>query len=128
MQKTFPKKPACSFDVVIIGGGITGLTLAAALAATEHTQECTIAIVDNHPMSGLNAESVTSAPPADLRVSAINHASEAIFASVNAWEAMKSRLSTYEKMMVWDARSPARIEFDCTEIGQPYLGHIIEHA
>lgn len=107
------------FDVVIIGGGVVGLTLACALAQ----DELSIALVDHQspPPIGLKT-------PYDIRVSAIHHASAAIFKSIHVWEAMqKLRVSAYQHMRIWDAGSPAQIEFDSTEIAQPYLGYIIEH-
>ncbi len=108
------------FDIIIIGGGISGLTLANLLA----NSELNIALVDQQapPTSGLMQ-------PADARVSAINHASQAIFATIGIWPAMQQlRVSDYHTMRVWDANSPATITFDRTELAQPSLGHIIEHS
>ncbi len=109
-----------TFDLIIIGAGMTGLTLAAALAE----QDCTIAVIDH-----LHQPSLSLNPAFDLRVSAINHASAAIFQSLGVWEEMQQlRISPYEAMQVWDANSPANIRFDCTEVGQSCLGYIIESA
>ncbi len=107
-------------DIVIVGGGIVGLTLASALAETSLR---TIVIEKSDP------------PPVrwnktsfDLRVSAINHASQTIFQSLGIWDAIvKMRVSPFRLMQVWDASGNGKIHFDCTAIGQPYLGHIIEN-
>lgn len=107
-------------DVLIIGGGIVGLTLACALAQTT----LSIVLVDHQapPQFGLKS-------PYDIRVSAIHHASAEIFKSIKIWEAIQQlRVSKYQHMRVWDAGSPAQIEFDSTEIAQPYLGYIVEHS
>lgn len=105
-------------DIMIIGAGMTGLTLALALAEND----CRIIVVDASSF----VSNLTDSP--DLRVTAINHASHMIFSSLGVWDAMQLRIGRYENMHVWDENSPAKIQFDCTEIGQPYLGHIIEHS
>jgi 2-polyprenylphenol 6-hydroxylase len=108
------------FDILIVGGGLVGLTLANILADTDWR----VAVVDHQ-----TAPDIKSNPNYDLRVSAINHASQAIFQSLNIWETLKQhRVSSFQKMQVWDANSPAKIQFDCAEVSQPYLGHIIEHG
>lgn len=115
-----PSSPIQHFDVIIIGGGVVGLTLARALA----NSEMTIALIDHQtpPDSGLHH-------PYDLRVNAINHASQTIFQTLGVWEAMRElRVSYYQTMRVWDANSPANIAFDCTELAQSHLGCIIEHS
>ncbi len=109
-------------DVIIVGGGIVGLTLAAILAQVPHLG---IKVFDQHPIQ--RQESLKK--PYDLRVSAINHASRAIFQSLGLWQDMVAlRISPYQKIQVWDANSSASIHFDCTEVGQADLGHIIEHS
>ena len=65
----------------------------------------------------------------DLRVSAITRASERILQSVGAWQGIKQRrLSPFSDMQVWDAGGDGSIHFDCADIGEPYLGHIIENS
>ncbi len=108
-------------DICIIGGSLVGLTLANALADSHWT----IAVIDQQPAPEANFSPVSY----DLRVSAINHAAVAIFQSFNLWETIQQwRVSPFQQMYVWDAQSSAKIEFDCTEVSQPYLGHIVEHS
>ena len=108
-----------NIDILIVGGGLVGLTLANILADTDWR----IAVVDHQA-----APDLASKIDYDVRVSAINHASQAILQSLNLWETIKQqRLSSFQKMHVWDENSPAKIHFDCAEVSQPYLGHIIEH-
>ncbi|MGB2287602.1 MAG: UbiH/UbiF/VisC/COQ6 family ubiquinone biosynthesis hydroxylase, partial [Porticoccaceae bacterium] len=45
------------------------------------------------------------------------------------WQAVvDKRTSPYLAMDVWDAEGTGRIEFDCDNIHQPNLGHIVENA
>ncbi|WP_330961853.1 FAD-dependent 2-octaprenylphenol hydroxylase [Photobacterium sp. 53610] len=107
-----------SVDVAIIGGGMVGLTLAAALADTE----LRIAVIEGH----LPEPELSSQP--DVRVSALSRASERILRRVGAWQGMAARrISPYQQMDVWEQDSFAHISFDAQALSQPDLGHIVEN-
>lgn len=107
-----------SVDVAIIGGGMVGLTLAAALADTE----LRVAVIEGKlPDTDLS-------PLPDVRVSALSRASERILRRVGAWEGMAARrMAPYSKMLVWEQDSFANIAFDAARLAQPDLGHIVEN-
>jgi 2-octaprenylphenol hydroxylase len=107
------------YDVVIIGGGMVGLTLACALG----NSPLKVAVVEaGLPETEWPAESI------GLRVSAITHASRRIFNALGAWEGMvERRVTSYGEMHVWDAGGDGEIHFDSAEAGQPSLGYIIEN-
>ncbi|WP_256383644.1 FAD-dependent 2-octaprenylphenol hydroxylase [Photobacterium toruni] len=105
-------------DVAIIGGGMVGLTLAAALADTE----LRVAVIE-----GQLPDPELAALP-DVRVSALSRASECILRNVGAWEGIcDRRMSPYSKMEVWEQDSFAHIDFDAERLAQPNLGHIVEN-
>lgn len=107
------------FDIIIIGGNIIGLTLACALADTP----LKIAILDRQTIK-VPAEKTAY----DLRVYAISRASQNIFTAIGVWQdIISARVSPYRKMFVWDKRGQGSIGFDSRDIGEPNLGHIIEH-
>ncbi|PSW04738.1 FAD-dependent 2-octaprenylphenol hydroxylase [Photobacterium lipolyticum] len=107
-----------SVDVAIIGGGMVGLTLAAALADTE----LRVAVIEGQ----LPAPEL--APLPDLRVSALSRASERILRRTGAWPGIEARrLSPYSKMEVWEQDSFASIQFDAERLAQPNLGYIVEN-
>lgn len=111
------------FDMVIIGGGMVGTALAAAL---KHT-DLSIALIETH-MASTPSGSVNECADVDLRVSAINRANENFLSSIGAWQKIpKNRKSAYDKMRVWDGEGTGHIQFNALEMGEPHLGHIIEN-
>ncbi len=106
-----------NYDVIIAGGGIVGLTLANALKASG----LRIAVIEQYP-----------APPVsediDLRVSAINPASLAVFARCGITPDSLSRCCGFYEMQVWDSTGAGQIHFDAAESGLETLGYIIENS
>lgn len=107
------------FDVLVVGAGMIGATFALALARSP----LSVALLD---------AGSPPAPPSgdgyDLRVSAVSPGTKSILETVGAWERMDaSRVGPYQSMYVWDAGSSGSIEFDAAEIGEPWLGFIVEN-
>jgi 2-octaprenylphenol hydroxylase len=106
------------FDIVIVGGGMVGATLACALAEADFR----IAVVDSAPAPDIDTSDY------DLRVSAVTLGSKAIFETVGLWSGMESqRLSCIDSMAVWDEAGSGHIHFDSAEMAQPCLGYIVEN-
>jgi 2-octaprenylphenol hydroxylase len=107
-----------TFDVVILGGGIVGLT--AALCCAE--KGLSIGLVEKEALNFAETAEI------DVRCSAISRASQVIFRSLGVWDLMPmERLSAYQRMVVWDAKGFGKIIFDAAEIAESDLGHIIEN-
>jgi 2-octaprenylphenol hydroxylase len=107
-----------SVDVAIIGGGMVGLTLAAALEKSG----LRVAVIE----SKLPETQLDNLP--DVRVSAISRASEHILDNVGAWQSITSRrAASYTSMKVWEQDSFAHIDFEAEQIAQRNLGHIVEN-
>ncbi len=107
-----------SVDVVIFGGGIVGLTLAAALLKTD------LRIVVIEP----NSTNMLLSDIPDVRVSALNRASEHVFQHLSVWDGIvQRRCATYHNMKVWEKDSFGSIQFQAQKIGQANLGHIVEN-
>jgi 2-octaprenylphenol hydroxylase len=105
------------YDILIAGGGITGLTLACALKDAG----LKIGVIERQPPHPHEAEYA-------LRVSAINRASLLTFSAVGAFERMVSvRVSPFRDMHVWDVTGAGQIHFDSAELGLDALGYIIEN-
>ncbi len=108
-----------SVEVIIVGGGSVGAALACALG----TANVSVALVEaNRPVEQWPADRI------DQRVFAITRASEKLFTALGVWDGMVLRgVSPFREMHVWDAGGQGAVHFDCAEIGEPVLGHIIEH-
>jgi 2-octaprenylphenol hydroxylase len=107
-----------SFDVVVLGGGVVGLTAAIAMSQ----RDLSVALID---AGGLT----TDIGRMDSRVYAINQASQSLLDELGVWKHLDTtRLSPYQHMRVWDSASHARIDFDSRMVGRDCLGMIIEEA
>ena len=105
-----------SFDVLVVGGGIVGLTAALSMAQRNYT----VAVLDA-------GELIADCSHPDSRVYAISPASEALFKMLDVWQLVDvNRLSPYRQMHVWDATNKAAIDFDCRQIAANHLGTILE--
>jgi 2-octaprenylphenol hydroxylase len=114
------------FDVIVVGAGVIGLSLASLLLARKLSTAGRVAVV---------AEHFAAAPPSgadwDLRVFAMSRASERLLKVCGVWSSLPaSRVFPYERMRVWDAggtpTGPGSLTFDCAEIGEPNLGYIVD--
>ncbi|GGB90926.1 2-octaprenyl-3-methyl-6-methoxy-1,4-benzoquinol hydroxylase [Marinobacterium zhoushanense] len=108
------------YDVLIVGGGMVGSTIACALA----NSDLSVAVIEQQYPPAFSPEQ-----PHDLRVSALSLASENILRNVGAWDGILSRrLCPYRRMRVWEASDErAATEFDSSRIDHPYLGNIVEN-
>jgi 2-octaprenylphenol hydroxylase len=113
------------FDVIVVGAGIAGSALVAALSGRGQR----LALVEARPLPAAPA-----APPApgvdgfDSRVSALTPRSRRFLESLGAWEAVTAqRCCPYRHMTVWDAEGTGMIEFDAGDVGARSLGTIVEN-
>ncbi|MDH3407532.1 MAG: UbiH/UbiF/VisC/COQ6 family ubiquinone biosynthesis hydroxylase [Gammaproteobacteria bacterium] len=108
-----------SYDVVIVGGGMVGASVACALG----NSSLKVALLDRVPVP---------APPEkdyDLRVSAITLAAHTLFENLGAWSGMaRRRVSPVREMRVWSGEGSGAIHFNAAEIGEPALAWIIENS
>jgi len=114
--------------IVIVGAGVTGLTLAALLAQGENAESLRISIVDAVKRPAWDANDDVA-----LRVSAISCGSAELLDDIGAWPGIEtSRLCPYDHMRVWDeADEPTGttgLSFDADEFAVRHLGYIVENV
>ena len=116
------------FDIVIVGAGITGLTVAALLAHSKNAERLRVKIVDAGKRPAFDLSEDVS-----LRVSAIASGSSQIFASIGVWQdILGQRACPYRDMRVWDAsgyfEGPDTLRFEAAEFALSELGFIVENT
>jgi ubiquinone biosynthesis UbiH/UbiF/VisC/COQ6 family hydroxylase len=105
-----------SFDVVIVGAGLVGASLAAALAGSN----LAVAVV----------EPAVLPPPADewdSRIYAISPASRDFLSAVGAWQLLDpARIQAVARMEIFGDEPGARLGFSAYDTGVAALAHIVE--
>ena len=109
-------KPAV--DILIVGGGIVGLSAAIAM----RQRHFSVAILDAGSLSlDLNVP--------NTRVYALNQASQRLLDGLGVWPRIApAHISPYQQMHVWDGGSGAHIDFDARLTGADRLGVILEES
>lgn len=112
-----------SLDVLIVGAGVAGLSLATALGS----QGFKVRVIDGAPRPERPAAG-REMGDWDLRVSALTPASISFLAELGAWQGIPAnRTGRYHCMQIWDAQGTGSIRFDAEEVQAPFLGHIVEN-
>jgi len=107
------------YDVVVVGGGLVGSSLVAALDGSG----LRVALVDAAPESPSHA----STGDWDVRVFAISPGSERFLTSIDSWPSDASRIAPVSGMRVFGDRPGGRIDFDAREAGAAHLASIVEN-
>ena len=112
-----------SADVLIVGAGIAGLSLAIALSKSDFH----VVVIDGADCPKSVNEGV-ALNDWDLRVSALTPTSIRFLESLGVWQRIPSeRTAPYQAMCVWDADGTGRITFNAEDVAAPFLGHIVEN-
>jgi 2-octaprenylphenol hydroxylase len=107
-------------DVVIVGGGMVGLTCALGLVK----QGFRVAVLEREaPRLEWSAQT-----PYQPRVSALTRASEMILRNLGAWHGIESRRAhAFCAMRIWEEASAAEVGFEAASINEPNLGYVVEN-
>ena len=101
-------------DIVIVGGGIVGTTLATALKD-----------------SGLNIILIEARPPevtaAKTQAYALSPLSRRIYEGIGVWEDIFPYIGKYQHISLTDADYPQKVEFETKDLPGEYLGYVAQH-
>jgi ubiquinone biosynthesis UbiH/UbiF/VisC/COQ6 family hydroxylase len=108
-----------SFDIIIVGGGLVGASLAASLAPAG----VSVAVVEPHR---------PAPPPADggwdVRVYAISPGSAAFLETCGAWQGLDpARVARIEAMRIYGDDPACRLDFSAYDAGLRELAFIVEN-
>lgn len=105
------------YDVVIVGGGIVGLTAAALLVKNNFS----VALIEANSFPLFN-NTLTA------RVSAIHATSQKLFSHLGVWELIAKSASPLQKMEIWDHTQQNTLHFDSSDIHKTEMGWIADNA
>jgi 2-octaprenyl-6-methoxyphenol hydroxylase len=101
-------------DVAIVGGGIVGATLAAALK--------------DSGLSAIVIELLSSEVAAvKSQAYALSPISSRIFARIGVWEQILPYVGKYRQIHLSDAEEPEIVKFKTVDLGTEFLGYVAEH-
>jgi 2-octaprenyl-6-methoxyphenol hydroxylase len=104
------------YDLLIIGGGLVGASLAHAVAA----QGLRIGLVETMPLP------TVSQPGYDDRSLALAYGSRRIFEGLELWDELQAAATAILSIHVSDRGNPGIARLDCSEQGVEALGYVIE--
>jgi 2-octaprenyl-6-methoxyphenol hydroxylase len=107
------------FDVVIIGGGPTGVITALSLEALG----LKIAILDQNDLLKKNKKSIVK----DGRAIALSSCSKEILEKHNLWKHLKDEAGEIKQIRVTDSYSPLFLHFDNNIIKNAPMGYMVEN-
>lgn len=109
------KNKSLSYDVIIVGGGLSGLSLACLLGN-----------------AGLKTACIDQADPKiqnlDTRTTAISYGSSKILERAGIWPDMQKKASPIEDIKILDGDSPLLLNFLSSEVKNRAFGWIVENA
>lgn len=109
------------YDLIVVGAGMVGAAFSCLLA--RGNPQLQIALIESRESGGFNSGEF------DPRVAALTEKSRRLLDSCGAWQRIaEKRISAYSAMEVWDAEGTGRIQFNCQDVHQPNLGHIVENT
>jgi 2-octaprenylphenol hydroxylase len=106
------------FDLLIVGGGLVGASLAAAL----RNAGVSIALVEAQPRTAVPADESW-----DSRVYAIGPGSAAFLDECDAWQRVEpARIERIEEMQIWGDDAASRLDFSAYDAGLRELAYVVE--
>jgi len=104
-----------SFDLAIVGGGLAGASLAAALRDVP----LSVALIEAH------APDSTAQPSFDERTTALGNASRRAFQALGLWDALAPEAASITSIHVSDAGRFGFARLAAEEFGQQALGYVV---
>jgi len=104
-------------DVIIVGGGMVGLSLGIALAQSQ----VRVAVIEREDLQS------QLVPAFDGRVSAISLGSERVLRAIGAWQHMQVNAEPILDIRVADGDSLAHVHYNYRDIGDNPMGNMVEN-
>lgn len=111
-------RPQDALDTVIVGAGLSGLTLALALAEAGLSSVIVDRVDPRAAIAGRN----------DIRTTAISLSSRRLFTVLGAWQAVVDQAGPINDIRVSDAGSSRYLHYDHSTVGDEPMGHIVDNG
>ncbi|MDB9315079.1 FAD-dependent hydroxylase [Spirulina sp. CS-785/01] len=108
------KTPALDCDLIIVGGGISGATLACAL----QDSGLRITLIEARPLEVVAAK---------RQAYALTLLSGGIFAGLGVWDEILPQITQFQQIRLSDADYPQIVNFHPQDLGTGQLGYVAEH-
>lgn len=109
-----------TLDVIVVGGGMVGAVVAAALGQASMR----VALVEG----GATPTAIPDDAPFDLRVSSLNLASQRLLEDVGAWPLIpEARRCPFRHIEASDAAEQRHIRFSAADLELPDFGYFVEN-
>ncbi len=115
---TTPSK--LDYDVAIVGGGIAGITLAAALK--DSGLEILIIEAQSQSVANAGCEAIAKG-----QAYAIHLSSKRIWESIGVWSEIEPQVQPFNHVRMSDADCPYVVEFKPSDLSTKALGHVAQH-
>ena len=119
------------YDIVIVGGGMVGATLACALAAHDASSALSVLIVDAQmPVHKSNKAGSNELEKVsfDSRSTALSSSSKLILERFGLWPQLSAGVCPIKQIHVSDQGRFGATKLDSVDFGVPALGYVVENA
>jgi 2-polyprenyl-6-methoxyphenol 4-hydroxylase len=115
------------FDLVIIGAGMAGLSLAHLLSKSIE-QGLKVALIERFELPSLTAESQQTQPPSfDGRATALSYGTQQIFNQLGIWPELSEAACAIQNIQVSDQGRFGQTHIKCSDANVDALGYIIRN-
>jgi 2-octaprenyl-6-methoxyphenol hydroxylase len=104
-----------SFDIVIVGGGLVGMSLAVALAKSP----CTVLLLEQNQAAPLHANVL------DLRTTGLTRSSEQMFKQAGIWQKISTAATSIERLDISEQGNFGGARIDANQHGLSPIGYMV---
>jgi 2-octaprenyl-6-methoxyphenol hydroxylase len=113
------------YDIVIVGGGMVGASLACALLPVSEALQLDIAVVEAFPIP--SGESLSYQPSYDSRATALAYGARTIYEIMGVWDTLRQHLSPIEHIHVSDRGHFGAARLHAQDEQVSALGYVVEN-
>lgn len=113
------------YDIVVIGGGMVGASLACALLPVSEALDLNIAVVEAFPLP--EKSSLDYQPSYDARATALAYGSRSIYEVMGVWDKLQTRLAPIKHIHVSDKGHFGVTRLHAEQERVPALGYVVEN-